>query len=57
MKEFNLPLKNKNIVITRAKDQISDVKHIFQDKGAIVYELPALFIDFPDDLGPLDSAL
>ena len=30
----NLPLSKKNIVITRAKDKISDVKDLFSQQGA-----------------------
>ena len=57
MEQIKLPLINKNIVITRSKDQISEVKTIFQTKGAKVFDLPALTIEYPDNLGPLDDAL
>ena len=57
MEQIKLPLINKNIVITRSKDQISDVKNIFEKKGAKIFDLPALIIKYPDDLGPLDDAL
>ena len=57
MKEVKLPLKNKNIIITRAKDQVSEVKKMFQQEGAIIYDLPALIIDYPKDIKPLDNAL
>ena len=53
----NLPLDKKNIVITRAKDKISDVKDLFSKQGAKIFDLPALLIDYPDDLGPLDNIL
>ena len=53
----NLPLQKKNIVITRAKDKISDVKNLFTKQGAKIFDLPALLIDYPDDLRPLDKAL
>ena len=53
----NLPLDKKNIVITRAKDKISDVKDLFSKKGATIFDLPALLIDYPDDLTPLDNSL
>ena len=53
----NLPLDKKNIVITRAKDKISDVKDLFSKKGAKIFDLPALMIDYPDDLGPLDKII
>ena len=57
MKESNLLLKDKNIIITRSKEQISEVKSIFEERGAKVLDLPALIIQFPDDLGPLDDIL
>ena len=44
MKEIKLPLQDKNIIITRAKGQISEVKKIFQNAGAS----PNFFVDlFP----------
>ncbi len=57
MKEIKLPLHNRNIIITRAKDQISEVKQLFQNAGAIIFDLPSLIIDYPDNLKPLDNAL
>ena len=53
----NLPLLNKNIVITRSKDKISEVRSLFQNEGAKVFDLPALIIVYPDNLQPLDDAL
>tara|TARA_Y100000589_G_C27099425_1_gene607381 strand:- start:205 stop:999 length:795 start_codon:yes stop_codon:yes gene_type:complete len=57
MKQIKFPLINKNIVITRSKDQISDVKDLFQSKGAKIFDLPALIIEYPENLDPLDNAL
>ena len=53
----NLPLHKKNIVITRAKDKITDVKDLFSKQGAKIFDLPALLIDYPNDLRPLDNIL
>ena len=53
----NLPLDKKNIVITRAKDKISDVKDLFSKQGAKIFDLPTLLIDYPDDLIPLDNII
>ena len=53
----NLPLDKKNIVITRAKDKITDVKDLFSKQGAKIFDLPALLIDYPNDLRPLDNIL
>ena len=35
MKDIKLPLKDRNIVITRAKGQISEAKKIFKNAGAL----------------------
>ena len=53
----DLPLDQRNIIITRSKEGISDVKAIFKSKGAQVYDFPAISIGDPDDLNPLDDAL
>ena len=57
MKAIKLPLQDRNIVITRAKGQMSEAKTIFQNAGALVFDLPALVIDFPDNLAPLDKVI
>jgi len=57
MKEIKFPLQDKNIVITRAKDQISEAKKMFKNAGALVFDLPALVIDYPDDMTPLDKVI
>ena len=57
MKEIKLPLQDRNIVITRSKDQISEAKTIFKNAGAFVFDLPALVIDYPDDLAALDTVI
>ena len=53
----DLPLDRRNIVITRSKDGILDIKKIFTNQGANIYEFPAICIGEPDDLNPLDEAL
>jgi len=57
MRQNKLPLQNRNIVITRSKDQISEVKTIFENAGAYVFDLPALLIDYPDNVAPLDNII
>ena len=57
MKGIKLPLQNKNIIITRAKDQISGAKIIFENAGAFIFDLPALMIDYPDNVTPLDKVI
>ena len=53
----DLPLAQRNIIITRSKEGISDIKKLFTNKGANIYDLPAISIGDPDDLQPLDEAL
>ena len=53
----DLPLYQRNIIITRSKEGILDIKKIFTSKGANVFDLPAISIADPDDLNPLDEAL
>jgi len=57
MKEIKLPLRDRNIVITRAQGQISEAKTIFANAGAFVFDLPALVIDYPDNIEPLDRVI
>jgi len=57
MKEIKLPLQDRKIVITRAKGQISEAKTIFKNAGALVFDLPALVIDYPDDMENLDRVI
>ncbi len=57
MQIFDLPLDQRNIIITRSIEGIVDIKKIFSSKGAKIYDLPAISIGDPDDLNPLDEAL
>ena len=56
MPKVDLPLDQRNIIITRSKEGILDIKKIFTSKGANVFDLPAISIGDPDDLNPLDEA-
>jgi len=57
MPKVDLPLDQRNIIITRSKEGILDIKKIFISKGANVFDLPAISIADPNDLNPLDEAL
>jgi len=57
MQIVDLPLDQRNIIITRSKEGILDIKKKFTSKGANVYDFPAISIGDPDDLNPLDEAL
>ena len=39
MPKFDLPLDQRNIIITRSKEGILDIKKIFTSKGANVFDL------------------
>ena len=52
-----LPLHKKKIIITRSKDKISDIKKLFTNKGAQIFDFPAIDVGYPDDFNPLDDAL
>ena len=57
MDKINLPLNQKNIIITRSLDKISEVKNLFKKQGAEIFDLPAIIVGYPDDMNPLDDAL
>ena len=57
MPKAEFSLHQKNIIITRSKDKISDIKKLFINKGAQIYDFPAIYVGYPDDLNPLDDAL
>ena len=57
MTKAELPLNQKNIIITRSKDKMSDIRLLFNNRGAEVFDLPAIEVGYPDDLNPLDDAL
>ena len=44
MSKVDLPLDQRNIIITRSKEGILDIKKIFISKGATVFDLPAISI-------------
>jgi len=57
MMHTEMPLIDKKIIITRAKNQSSEAHKIFKNQGAEVFDLPSLIIGPPDDWLPLDNAL
>ena len=57
MQIVDLPLDQKNIIITRSKEGIIDIKKLFANKGAHIYDFPTIIIGDPDDFNPLDEAL
>ena len=57
MPKIDPPLKNKNIIVTRSKDKISEIKKLFTDRGAKIFDFPSIYVGYPDNLNPLDDAL
>ena len=51
------PLLGKRIVVTRARDQASDLVKALCDLGAECLEVPTIRVAPPDDWGPLDRAV
>jgi uroporphyrinogen III methyltransferase/synthase len=51
------PLFGKNIIITRAREQASELTKILSDYGANVIEFPTIEIVEPDDFTELDKAI
>ena len=47
IKTVELPLHQKNIIITRSKDKISDIKKLFTNKGAQIFDFPAIYVGYP----------
>jgi uroporphyrinogen III methyltransferase/synthase len=51
------PLLGKRIVVTRSRDQASDLVKALSDRGAECLECPTIQVVAPDDVGPLDRAI
>jgi len=58
MKWFeNRPLSGKRIVVTRAREQASELVRLLSDFGAECLECPTIKVVPPDDWKPLDTAI
>ena len=53
----DLPLRDRRILITRAREDGSALGSLLEGLGATVVELPTLAIQPPEDYAPLDAAL
>ena len=51
------PLMGKRVVVTRAREQASDLLHLLNASGADCLECPTIQIAPPDDWEPLDRAI
>ncbi|KEO81166.1 uroporphyrinogen-III synthase [Tumebacillus flagellatus] len=52
-----LPLDGRCIVVTRSRAQASELCRQLEDLGGSAYEFPVIRIEWPEDLGPLDTAI
>ncbi len=53
----NRPLMGRRIVVTRAREQASELVEHLSDLGAECIECPTIKVTLPDDLKPLDVAI
>lgn len=53
----NRPLFGKKVVVTRSREQASELSQLLEEKGAICLEMPTITLGYPDDLAPLDKAI
>jgi uroporphyrinogen III methyltransferase/synthase len=51
------PLLGKGVVVTRAREQASELLGTLQNLGACCYEFPTISIEPMDDYGPLEDAI
>ncbi len=51
------PLFGKKVVVTRSRDQASELTHLLEEQGAVCIETPTIELMYPDDLAPLDQAI
>lgn len=51
------PLFGKRIIVTRAREQASDLVGMLSDLGAECLEFPTIKVEPPDDFRPLDKAI
>jgi len=53
----NLPLLGKRILVTRTREQASDLVRLLERRGAYCLECPTIEVHWPKDLRPLDQAI
>lgn len=51
------PLLGKKIIVTRTREQASELIKLLEDKGAFCIELSTIAVKMPDDTSELDSAI
>jgi uroporphyrinogen III methyltransferase/synthase len=53
----SLPLLGKRILVTRTREQASDLVRLLEQKGAYCIECPTIEVHWPKDREPLDQAI
>ncbi|OPL17327.1 MAG: HemD protein [delta proteobacterium ML8_D] len=53
----NLPLLGKRVLVTRTREQASDLVRLLERRGAYCLECPTIEVHWPKDLRPLDQAI
>ncbi len=53
----NRPLLGKKFIVTRTREQASELIKLLEDKGAFCIELPTIAVKMPDDTSELDNAI
>jgi uroporphyrinogen III methyltransferase/synthase len=51
------PFFGKRVVVTRSREQASDLSRRIEEMGGEAWEFPAIEIDDPEDFGPMDAAI
>lgn len=51
------PFFGKRVVVTRSREQASDLSRRIEEMGGEAWEFPAIEIDHPEDYGPMDEAI
>ncbi|MBD3175488.1 MAG: uroporphyrinogen-III C-methyltransferase [Armatimonadia bacterium] len=53
----NRPLSGRRVLVTRTREQASELSRLLSEKGAVAVELPVIRIVEPEDWGPFDQAV
>jgi uroporphyrinogen III methyltransferase/synthase len=53
----NKPFFGKRVVVTRSREQASDLSRRIEEMGGEAWEFPAIEIADPEDFGPMDAAI
>ena len=51
------PLLSRRVLVTRTREQASDLIRLLEERGALCLECPTIEVDWPEDLSGLDEAI